>query len=66
MDLSCIRRVALLAEVDAGAAQDPRHFYLYLEGRNLGASSAAGKRFAAEALMIMTAVAAASFAVFMA
>ena len=45
--------------------QDPRHFYLYLEGRNLGASSAAGKRFAAEAILLMTAVAAASFAMLM-
>ena len=41
-------------------AQDPRHFYLYLEGQPLGADSAAGRRFAAHALIAVTGAAAAT------
>ena len=31
--------------------QDPRHFYLWLEGKDLGYTSAAGQRFATQSFL---------------
>ena len=40
--------------------QDPRHFYLFLQDLPLGADSAAGQRFAVQALLAVSGAAAAA------
>ena len=56
----CSHNQEVCDRITLSLVQDPRHFYLYLEGKALGTDSAAGKRFAAEALVAVTGAAAAA------